>query len=177
MYIKPNSRHEKHILKNFVIAEICRIRSHCNTSNEFYRHCQIFYNNLIRREYSKEWIIEQFETATNSKTFRRAFNNAMGLQSNTTETEEDINPIREFGPILILPERMKKRYYQRIQNNIKLPIPITSLIRFKNEFATDKFCAVFNKEDQIGKMQTNLNRPERPAGVAPGRTIPGRNKV
>ena len=65
-YLVPFSNHKSNIFKNFISNEIIRTRILCSKDDEFIKYINIFYNNLLIRGYTTEYLqnlffSEQFE--------------------------------------------------------------------------------------------------------------------
>ena len=61
-YLCPYSNHLPHIFHNWIKNEIIRIRITCNIDDEFDKHIQIFYNNLLTRGYTVESLKPLFDS-------------------------------------------------------------------------------------------------------------------
>jgi hypothetical protein len=71
LYIPPDSYHRKCILKNFILNEIRRARICCSSYEDYIRSKDIFYNRLLRRNYSHSFLRPLFDILHNREDLLR----------------------------------------------------------------------------------------------------------
>lgn len=140
LYIKPHSKHQRHVFKNFIRAEICRYRLYCSDDIDYNRCVQLFHQRLISRGYNYHQIAEA------------SFNLPCLQEMQERASKKTIRPT--IGPIFCLPPFMK-RMIQLQPDLLHMHDQLTSTRHYITAYkSANKVLTTYSNDPSIGRMIT-----------------------